>query len=316
MAESEHSPSPKSRHSSGWSWEKLPISTWGKKGSELVVDPRIAKYVTEILNADPYTEGMARSSLIEDIYKISTELPWWAASALGGGLFYFLKYHMPTRMSESLRPAWEPMFSALSYGLLAICLAGAAVSLTRQLKRKCLFAKQTSIRTIRELSWLEFEHFTLEAFRRQGYDAKLTNAGADGGVDVVLEDADGIKLVQCKQWKTKQVGVKAIRELAGVVSAQNAQGGIFVCSGTYTDDAHVFARKADVELIGGKQLEALINPELRSYENASIEQQDTRGSCPRCGAGLVERTARRGSNAGNTFIGCLGFPKCRFTRNR
>ncbi len=80
----------------------------------------------------------------------------------------------------------------------------------RRLRQRLLFAKQTSIRSIRELSWLEFEHFVLEAFRRQGYDAQLTNAGADGGVDVILQGEDGLKLVQCKQWKTKRVGVKAI----------------------------------------------------------------------------------------------------------
>ena len=259
---------------------------------------------------------MARTSLIEDIFKISTELPWWLACALGGGLFYFLKYYMPTRVSDSLRPAWEPMFSALGYGVLAICLAGAAVSLIGQLKQRRLFARQTSIRSIRELSWLEFEHFVLEAFRRQGYDAQLTKAGADGGVDVVLKGEDGIKLVQCKQWKTKQVGVKAIRELAGVVSAQNAQGGIFVCSGTYTKDAQSFARNADIELIGGKQLEKLIRPEQQSFERAYVEPPTVANSCPRCGSNLVQRTAKRGSNAGSVFIGCSGFPKCRYTRNR
>ncbi|WP_206355583.1 topoisomerase DNA-binding C4 zinc finger domain-containing protein [Vibrio maerlii] len=29
---------------------------------------------------------------------------------------------------------------------------------------------------------------------------------------------------------------------------------------------------------------------------------------------LVERTARQGPNAGNRFLGCSGFPKCKFTR--
>jgi len=37
--------------------------------------------------------------------------------------------------------------------------------------------------------------------------------------------------------------------------------------------------------------------------------------CPRCGSPLVERTARSGSNAGKAFLGCKGFPKCRFVRS-
>ena len=33
--------------------------------------------------------------------------------------------------------------------------------------------------------------------------------------------------------------------------------------------------------------------------------------CPKCGAGMVVREAKRGANAGNTFWGCSTYPKCR-----
>ncbi len=36
--------------------------------------------------------------------------------------------------------------------------------------------------------------------------------------------------------------------------------------------------------------------------------------CPKCGANLVERTAKNGPNAGSRFLGCESYPKCRFTR--
>lgn len=36
-------------------------------------------------------------------------------------------------------------------------------------------------------------------------------------------------------------------------------------------------------------------------------------TCPRCGAALVLRTARKGANAGNQFWGCSSYPKCRYT---
>lgn len=35
--------------------------------------------------------------------------------------------------------------------------------------------------------------------------------------------------------------------------------------------------------------------------------------CPKCGSELVERIARKGPNAGSTFLGCSNFPKCRYT---
>jgi restriction system protein len=37
--------------------------------------------------------------------------------------------------------------------------------------------------------------------------------------------------------------------------------------------------------------------------------------CPKCGSNLVERTVKRGSNAGSKFLGCESFPKCRYTKD-
>lgn len=35
--------------------------------------------------------------------------------------------------------------------------------------------------------------------------------------------------------------------------------------------------------------------------------------CPRCGATLVLRTSKSGAKAGNKFLGCSGYPRCRYT---
>ena len=40
----------------------------------------------------------------------------------------------------------------------------------------------------------------------------------------------------------------------------------------------------------------------------------SRPHCPKCGVPMVLRTAKRGSHAGNTFYGCVNFPRCRQTR--
>ncbi|HKK29952.1 MAG TPA: NERD domain-containing protein [Alphaproteobacteria bacterium] len=37
-------------------------------------------------------------------------------------------------------------------------------------------------------------------------------------------------------------------------------------------------------------------------------------NCPKCGGRLVERTAKKGPNAGNKFLGCQNYPECKFTR--
>jgi hypothetical protein len=59
------------------------------------------------------------------------------------------------------------------------------------------------------------------------------------------------------------------------------------------------------------------NPALNSRAHlASLTaRHESTTICPRCGSPLVERTARTGANAGNSFLGCKGFPKCRFVRS-
>jgi restriction system protein len=54
----------------------------------------------------------------------------------------------------------------------------------------------------------------------------------------------------------------------------------------------------------------------RAHLASLNERLDSTPVCPRCSSPLVERTARSGPNAGMTFLGCEGFPKCRFVRSR
>jgi len=38
----------------------------------------------------------------------------------------------------------------------------------------------------------------------------------------------------------------------------------------------------------------------------------TQETCPKCGSAMVKRKVRKGPQAGKEFVGCSGFPKCRF----
>ena len=48
---------------------------------------------------------------------------------------------------------------------------------------------------------------------------------------------------------------------------------------------------------------------------APIQESEPAKTCPRCGAALVLRTAKKGENAGKQFYGCSAFPKCRYIQN-
>ena len=131
-------------------------------------------------------------------------------------------------------------------------------------------------------------------------------------------------LVQCKQWKAYKVSVDVVRELYGVMAAKGATGGFVVTSGRFTDDTRKFADGRNVQLVDGAKLFAMIKQAKQSM--AATAQPITNKpqmatpqalavtSCPLCSSGMVKRTARNGSNAGNEFWGCSTFPKCRGVR--
>ena len=94
--------------------------------------------------------------------------------------------------------------------------------------------------------------------------------GADGGVDLVAKRGDQRYYVQCKHWKTQQVGVNVVRELAGIVATNGAAGGYVVASGRYTREAQEFGLKAGLHLLDGPLLLEFLE-EGRSRERNSRE---------------------------------------------
>lgn len=58
---------------------------------------------------------------------------------------------------------------------------------------------------------------------------------------------------------------------------------------------------------------------VEKFRNLNVEQQVEKDEdipkCPKCGAQMVLRTAKKGSNAGNQFYGCSNFPKCNGIRS-
>jgi restriction system protein len=128
-------------------------------------------------------------------------------------------------------------------------------------------------------------------------------------------------IVQCKQWRTRRVGVSVVREIYGVLTAHTASQAIIICCGEYTNDATKFAKDKPIHLINGAGLLYLIkDQQLKTGDITSSQSDDTIISaagptCPKCGSDLVERTAKKGVNAGNKFWGCSSFPKCRHITN-
>ena len=138
--------------------------------------------------------------------------------------------------------------------------------------------------------------------------------GPDGGIDLTLKKNENTFLVQCKHWRERKVGVKIVREMYGVMTARTATGAMIITSGTFTQEAKDFASGKLIELVNGKQL-ALMIRDVQSAAGTRTEQETSNARdkkiCPKCGAEMVQRIAKKGKYAGQKFWGCSNFPNCR-----
>lgn len=222
-----------------------------------------------------------KQSAFEDLIEITSMLPWWVGVVLA--IVSYVGLHQVAIMEVAAptgtkgwgdfvgKQLYKTLAVYLQYILPAAFLIGSAVSAFARSKRNALHAKVGESRAksaLEAMSWREFEQLVGEYFRRQGFSVEETGGGgADGGVDLVLSRGSDRYLVQCKQWKARQVGVATVRELYGVMAAEGAAGGYVVTSGVFTDEAKRFAEGREIELIGGDQLVKMIRggfPDLGS----------------------------------------------------
>ncbi|QPL50797.1 restriction endonuclease [Alteromonas sp. B31-7] len=238
------------------------------------------------------------------------QTPWWV-SVITAAITYVVMGHLLPSV-ETDNQLINMVFKALAipapYFAIFILFIAPFSFFNGRRKAKQLDT-QKSIETIRQLHWRNFEELVAEAYRRQGYRVIEGGFGADGGIDLELRKGEGLILVQCKQWKAQKVGVSVVREMFGVLTASNADKVIVICSGRFTQQAIDFASDKPVTLIDGNELLSLIH-EVQTEPKVETVKQNV---CPRCGSELVERQAKRGAHAGNVFLGCSAFPKCRYT---
>lgn len=238
------------------------------------------------------------------------QAPWWVSVVTALTTYVVLAQLLPSVETENQLS--NMLFKALAVPapfIAAFLLLIAPFSFFNSQRKAKQLDAQESIKTIRNLHWRNFEELVAEAYRRQGYRVTEGGVGADGGIDLELRKGDELVLVQCKQWKAQKVGVTVVREMFGVLTASNANKVVIICSSNFTQQAVDFASDKPVALVSGNELLSLIH----AVQKEPNVQQPKQTACPRCGSELLERLAKRGPNAGNTFLGCSNFPRCRHT---
>ena len=108
---------------------------------------------------------------------------------------------------------------------------------------------------IRTMKWLNMQLLLAEAFRLQGFLVK--EIGGESA-DMVLLKEEHTYLVDCRHWRSTEVGANAAGRLYGAMGRLDAKGGFVVTAGKFTPDALEFARGLNVELIAGRELARML----------------------------------------------------------
>lgn len=168
---------------------------------------------------------------------------------------------------------------------------------------------------LRKIDWFQFEKIVALIFRKRGYTVtRRGGANSDGGIDLVIEKDGQRAGIQCKQWKTWNVGVKAVREFLGALTDASISKGIFITLCGYSSDAKQLAEKHGIEIVNETGLAKMIEQtDTRFDPDALAILRDTQKFCPKCEAEMVLRTSAKGLSAGRRFWGCSTYPRCRFT---
>ncbi|HEU4962356.1 MAG TPA: NERD domain-containing protein [Bacilli bacterium] len=148
----------------------------------------------------------------------------------------------------------------------------------------------------------------INRYKTPFYNPVLQNKGHIKALQFVLEEFPEAPFFSIVAF-SERATLKKVRVSSAVVTYSFRVGRVI------RKHQKVLLSAADVQRISAKLRSANIVDRAARKDHvatiketaATIEQQVASGTCPRCGGQLVERTGKYGS-----FLGCSGYPKCRF----
>lgn len=225
--------------------------------NERLYDEAIRVY-EKILKKDPGHYGAHRGlSLIYETSQshrdIDRAIEEWGKCKRGGDLTEQARMHIQ-RLKEA-KGRWDYSYHKEIDGKPAITLSDGALR-----------------SDIDNLTGEEFESLIGELLTKMGYGVETTKKTGDGGIDLIVYNQQpivgGKYIVQCKRYAPdNHVGVVPVRELFGVMHAENANKGIVITTSYFTRQAKEFAEdkaRGLIELIDRDRLVGLIGEHLKT----------------------------------------------------
>jgi len=160
---------------------------------------------------------------------------------------------------------------------------------------------QWSAEVFAQIEWRRFEAVCEKLFVLKGFETRSKPFGPDDGVDIWLHSpATRLTVpVQCKHWKSTQVGIKEVREFLGVMAACHIKRGIYATTSRFSDKARQFARANGISALDGGRLLAMIQAQTPQQQqqllDVALQGEYWKPTCASCG----HKMARK--KTGNVF---------------
>lgn len=108
---------------------------------------------------------------------------------------------------------------------------------------------------INEMTPLEFERYCADILSAHGWDARITKASGDQGIDVIATYGDTKAVFQCKKY-SQPVGNKAVQEVSAGKQFEGASIAAVVSNASYTQSAQQLASTLGIYLLHYSELDS------------------------------------------------------------
>jgi restriction endonuclease Mrr len=113
-------------------------------------------------------------------------------------------------------------------------------------------AAKWNLAFLKSLSWKRFEKVCEEYLIIKNYDARLTETGREGGVDIKIYNGQTVStFVLCKA-SENNIGVEDLREFYDLMASADINQGIFFTSAAFSQEAIDFKQRKNITLIDGE----------------------------------------------------------------
>ena len=178
-------------------------------------------------------------------------------------------------------------------------------------------ARVWSAELLKQLEWRRFEEFCAAYYEAMGFTARISAAGAAGGVNIALHASGAERassLARCKGWDAYPIGVKAVKELRAAMAAAGVRHGVLLTSGRFAHEAAALARAERIDLVDGaallEKLAALPPEKALGLLKFATQGDFATPTCPHCS---IKMTSRRSTGEGRKYWGCRNYPACKLT---